>query len=316
MMEVSLINKEENMNDTNNNHNAVTHKKYMRSRYLKRTYMSAVAIVTALFFSLSPVTKVFATSAYDNTVNALSDIKYNNDVEGVISIAGNWRTHMHVCSGSSHDYAYEDFIETIDGGGKYAVTQEGTSDDYGVTVIWSPSGQVTSSSFATAGATKYLATNAGIQGKVRFHFNSTTDQDVCDYAASAYNNIYGNTLDVEGDSSQLGVYMSSFSVSYPGGYEGDTVPSASTITPLQNYVECVYGTGNINSVTVEVQSGINGDAILSGNGSSESFRYYLSEDSSYKLDFECGGGSQQPSPDSWLTTDNYTFTCTTICVYS
>ena len=94
---------------------------------------SIIMLAVALSLMISTTPSVFATSAYDSTVNPLSDLKYNDANENVISIASTWRTHMYNACGST---IYNDFTEALNGG-RYAVTQEGTDDDYGVTVIWS-----------------------------------------------------------------------------------------------------------------------------------------------------------------------------------
>ena len=280
-----------------------------------------VGVVSVLSFSLTPITSVFATSGYDNTINALSDLKYNDTNEGVYSIANTWRTHFKNACGAT---VYNDFLASLDGGA-YAVTQEGTDDDYGVTVIWSkPDHAIPDSGFynANGGTIKYLATDPGWQGKARFHFNSTSDQEVCGYSTVAFNNPYGSTLDREADDSQLGVFKSSYEVNYPSGYEGQTVPFGSMIYPIIGNVQCGYGNNQITIVSVDVTSGIDGSATISSDGNGgKYYSYYLSEDSPYTLHVECDS-SQFVSPlvDDNLY-DNYNWVCTVqssqyVCAYA
>lgn len=274
---------------------------------LKKISMMVVAFVAAVGMML-PADKVFASSAYDDTINPLSDLLYNDESEDTYSIAGTWRTKLRDACGAT---IYNDFHEALNGG-RYAVTQEGTDDDFGVTVIWSKAGEVTSTFFDVAwGTTTYVATNPGMQGKARFYFNSTIDEDVCSYSTVAFNNTYGNTLDVEGDGAHLGVYISTFSRSYVSGYDGSEFPVPASITPISGQIECFNNDTQVSFVHITPDVGVGGEAILTGSGQTYTYIYYPSEEggSTYEMEVDCGGVIQGTNPSNPSMSTWYVWYC-------
>ncbi len=261
-----------------------------------------------LLGTLHTTSTVFATSGYDNTINPIADLKYNDESENVVSASGNWMTHMYNACGST---IYGDFLQALDGGA-YAVAQEGTDDDYGITVVWSkPDHTIPGSSFNTVlGSLKYFATDPGWQGKARFYFNSINDQEVCGYSSVAYDNPYGSALDVDSDASQLGIFFSTYDVDYPSGYEGNSVPTGMGPVPITGNVQCGYGNDQITAVQVDVDSGVDGLATLSDDGiGGKNYAYYVSESNpEYQLSVTCSG-SAFLTPAS-LTGNNYSWVCT------
>lgn len=90
-------------------------------------------------------------------------------------------------------------------------------------------------------------------------------------------------------------------------------PSASAASgTITGTVDCFYGNNNVSGVWVDATNGQDGWATLSGSGASKSYRYTLSQTSTYKLRVGCGG-----TPANWGATmhsplvngQNYNWVC-------
>lgn len=263
-----------------------------------------LAGVLSFALSLQPFSAAHATSAFDNTLVTTSTLRYNDADENIIDISTNWRTKMHAACGAT---IYSDFVQSLNGGA-WAVLQDPTDDDYGVTVIWSKSDQtIPDSSFQDLTFTKILAVDPGWQGKARFHYNSSSDVDVCDYSTVAVDNQYGSALTWESWTSPHGLYMSTYDVNYPSEYAGATVPYGSTVPPLYGRVDCTWGTTVISSVLVSPTSGVGGQALLVDDYGGKEYAYYPSEPSTFKLFVTCDG--ELAETPVFGTSQNYSWVC-------
>jgi hypothetical protein len=175
---------------------------------------------------LSPVApNANAASIYDNALVLTSSLKYNDANENVIDVSKTWRSHMLSACGST---VYNDFLQSLDGGA-WAVSQDSTSDDYGITVEWSkPDNTIPHASFYSYGTDKWLGIDPGYYGKVRYYFNSTTDADTCDYSSlpTYHATNFAGVLTQESWSPPLGLYLSTYTVNYPPDYAGTYDPSS------------------------------------------------------------------------------------------
>lgn len=266
-----------------------------RSRRFKKIYSSTILILSSFILALSPLaSKVFATSAYDT----------------VVQLAPSWEVIDNY--GNSQTTNIEDAIANVSN----TTTRENCEDvyakyvqmDYRVYVLLQPSRYDTSTTamvFATndlPGETEWNGDLANKYARAIFHnfvgiylkWDSTNSEVVADQCADGTNNsnvyiTYAQRFN-DGFTVQRPYLAEGFSLDYPTGYEGDTVPSASRTGLIQGSAICANTNNVISAVYINAQSGLDGDAKLSDIGDGAvSYSYYLSEESPYSIVVLCDG---------------------------
>lgn len=266
-------------------------------------------LVSAALLSALPASSTFATSIYDDSLVTTSNLLYyGDDWNDTIDVSSTWRTHMRAACGST---VYSDFLGALNGGA-WAVSQV-SDGGYGIAVTWSkPDNTLPDTSFYSYGTDKWLGVSPGYYGRAVFSYNSYLDQDVCQYSttASYHSNNWEAVLSQENWTSPYGLFQSTYDIEYPTGYEGDTVPIG-VANPIVGTAQCGFGNNTITKISIDAQSGVDGDAVIWNDSSGgKNYSYYLSEDSPYQVKVECDNSIFLSPLISSSLYYNYSWACT------
>lgn len=106
-------------------------------------------------------------------------------------------------------------------------------------------------------------------------------------------------------------YIRTDDPNYPSGeYEGTTIPFDPAQGHIHGNVQCANNQNNITNISIEANTGIDGEARLADITGGKSYSYYLTEDSHYRLVVTCDGDSfYGPTVDTDHYND-YNWICT------
>ncbi len=185
-----------------------------RTRLWKRVYYATVGFITILGIALVPIEKVFATSSWDNVIRTTSSLTIG---DGTIDHTTTYVQFMH----DNCDILYYDLFKSAisNPNGKWAIVQQHvTSTVNVVTIEWSTD---------PAATTTFLSNNP-TSGDYSIGVEAT-------YHVDLWNNPgFQKCTEGMGSSVLLGtthpgtdfkLFLSTFPVTYPSGYEGEEIPS-------------------------------------------------------------------------------------------
>lgn len=280
----------------------------------KSTKRSAIGKLSAvMLIALSAVTinftPAYAATAYDSIIHPASQLEISDGGSGTTDISANWRSVLASCNAS----ASASLENAIQHQGHWLVMIENPGVGSDAYIKWTTDTASYSDFFMYGGSMASWGTSPATYGVVRIaSVNSSGVGSCSEYYPTVTASSWSPLVTVS-TGSQLPIFVSTFPISYDPAYEGAFIPSGPTFTPIGGSIECFNGNDSISSVYVTPSDGVSGFAALSGNGASETYTYYLSEESdTYSLLITCGDVTQGTDPATVSVGANVTWYCSTL----
>ncbi len=168
-----------------------------------------------------------AASPYDEVVNTIDMLRISDGNGGSADISRNWRLLLAECQPS----ASESLESVIENGGSWLVIQE-DGDEGDAYIRWTSEESIYTSFFMNKSEYPSWGTSPGVFSVARINWYKSDGRISCEYYPTVENS-KNNALISSPYSSQLALYFSNYSNSYPEGYEGITIPGQ---PPAAKYV--------------------------------------------------------------------------------
>jgi hypothetical protein len=287
---------------------------WLKLYILQRLPLVIMSIAVTLGLSLSPISNVFATSAYDDAVNTVSSLQGYDYLNNPFTITPTdistvYAAQMADACGVT---VYDSFLSAATQGGHYVVMQESGNE---VRAIWEQPGQSTTLQFVNNSYTAYYNDLVIPQGWDYYGFadwntdpySGSPAHGSCVYSTTTYEP-YSQPGAVISQSNlsaaPIGVYRNTFPINYPSGYAGTWVPMGNT-TPVTGEIECFNNNDIVSSVHVSPSSGLAGNAVLTTDSNGYLYVYYPTESiSGYNLSIKCGDETQNTYPSTASPSDS------------
>lgn len=288
---------------------------------IQRIYITIAAVVGSLGFSLYPITNVFATSIYDNVYNTTSTLVLGNDGWSPyytpctdVDYTNTWATAL--LSAPEMTSAFKDSFKTALSSGRWFVSQ-GNTLSYGhnyssIAISWTEDASL---SLTWSGNYVFASGDSTYHNVLLRNKNAqTVGTDCSPYAILNGGGAVSSTQPSGSDDTYKNLFVYSDSLNIPTGYAGPSINTTPT-GPIEvsGIVHCAYDTGIITNIHVSPSSGVAGDATLtdlSDGLDGVSYRYHLSEVSSYYLEVDCGGSNSYNTPIvNTSTSTQHNFAC-------
>ena len=157
-----------------------------------------------------------ASSIYDDVVKVVDSVRVPSSA-GLTDITASYPMSMASVCGQEF---LDSFHAAVGGGGDWAVMNMDSGNGLGVTMVWSPvSGGVTARFGQDSPSLRYLYLTGSL-GYAHFTWNVTQSRLMCQYATLPKNLSY-IVLSQTTFPADQGVYINTFDVDYPSGYEGE-----------------------------------------------------------------------------------------------